>query len=141
VFRVFNLKGFTMSKTATKTAAKSSDDLMSEFAEMCEQPAIKALLASTINRKADERAEVIAAAKLEKLLSEQPARKSSKPAGMVALPPGVSAKGKAYNSKVGVRVQDEKWQHLLPVEVVRFILSDTAGAERVCKECDRINEA
>jgi hypothetical protein len=126
-----------MSKAATKTA----DDLMSEFAEMCEQPSIKALLASTINRKADERAEVIAAAKLEKLLSEQPVRKSSKPAGMVALPPGVSAKGKPYNSKVGVRVQDEKWQHLLPVELVRFILSDPAGAESVCKQCDKINES
>jgi hypothetical protein len=124
-----------------KNSAKSSDDLMGAFAEMCEQPAIKALLASTINKKADERAEVIAAAKLEKLLSEQPVRKTSKPAGMVALPPGVSAKGKAYNSKVGVRVKDEMWQHLLPVEVVRFILADPAGAESVCKQCDKINES
>ncbi len=113
-----------MPKAATKVA--DSADLVQQFLSLCEQPQIKALLASSIATKAEALAKTV----------------TDKPAGMVALPAGVAKKtGKPYASKVGLRVADGKWQHLLPVELVRFILADPAGAERVCKECDAINEA
>jgi len=111
-----------------KLSAGASADLVQQFLAMCEQPQIKALLASSIATKA----EALAKSKTA----------TDKPAGMVALPAGVAKKtGKPYPSKVGLRVADDKWQHLLPVEVVRFILADPAGAEAVCKQCDAINEA
>jgi hypothetical protein len=95
VFRVFNLKGFTMPKAATKVA--DSADLVQQFLSLCEQPQIKALLASSIATKAEALAKTV----------------TDKPAGMVALPAGVAKKtGKPYASKVGLRVADGKWQHL-----------------------------
>jgi len=115
-----------MSKAATKSA--DSADLVQQFLAMCEQPQIKALLASSIASKAESLAKSKAV--------------TDKPAGLVALPAGVAKKtGKPYPSKVGLRVSDGKWQHLLPVDVVRFILSDPATAESVCKQCDAINDA
>jgi len=111
-----------------KSSAGASADLVQQFLSLCEQPQIKALLASSIATKA----EALAKSKAT----------TDKPAGMVALPGGVAKKtGKPYPSKVGLRVADGKWQHLLPVEVVRFILADPAGAEAACKQCDAINEA